>query len=160
VRGLAYYTGIVFEVFDGGKNMRALAGGGRYDNLTARLGGEQVSGVGFGMGDVVLQNLLEERKLLPAQLKPGVDYWLLSFENNLQALSSYALELREAGRSCNHSLLPQKVKKQMDAANRACAKAVVFLDSDKNTAEEIEIKILASGEQKMIARSALLKGDF
>ena len=51
VRGLAYYTGVIFEVFDSNKNMRAIAGGGRYDNLCAQLGGEKVTGVGFGVGE-------------------------------------------------------------------------------------------------------------
>lgn len=66
VRGLAYYTGIVFEVFDKGKSMRAIAGGGRYDSLTEKLGGDRIPGVGFGMGDVVLADLLREHNLLPS----------------------------------------------------------------------------------------------
>ena len=78
VRGLAYYTGIVFEVFDKGKSMRAIAGGGRYDSLTEKLGGERIPGVGFGMGDVVLADLLAEHKLLPSP-KQSVDFYIASF---------------------------------------------------------------------------------
>ena len=78
VRGLAYYTGIVFEVFDKGKSMRAIAGGGRYDSLTEKLGGERIPGVGFGMGDVVLADLLAEHNLLPSP-KQSVDFYIASF---------------------------------------------------------------------------------
>src|SRR5690606_23440672 len=75
VRGLAYYTRIVFEVFDKGAGLRALAGGGRDDDLMASLGGAPVPAVGVGMGDVVRAELLRERGLLP-QGRPGVDYYL------------------------------------------------------------------------------------
>ena len=66
VRGLAYYTGVVFEIFDRSQSLRAVGGGGRYDNLLTGLGGPQISGTGFGMGDVVLEILLTEKKLLRA----------------------------------------------------------------------------------------------
>src|SRR6202008_4396225 len=64
VRGLAYYTGIVFELFDAGRSLRAICGGGRYDGLLKALGGVDLPAVGFGMGDVVLGELLRERKVV------------------------------------------------------------------------------------------------
>ena len=64
VRGLAYYTGTVFELFDAGRTMRAICGGGRYDNLLEALGGVELPALGFGMGDVVLGELLKDRGLL------------------------------------------------------------------------------------------------
>jgi len=155
VRGLAYYTGIVFEVFDKAKSMRAIAGGGRYENLTARLGGEAVTGIGFGMGDVVLKDLLEERGLLPEDTRPGLDVWIVSFNGDMDLLFTQAQELRKAGLSCSHMLSEQKVKKQLDAANRSGARFVLFADSESNNETEVEIKDLRSGEQKNILRNTL-----
>lgn len=155
VRGLAYYTGIVFEVFDKAKSMRAIAGGGRYENLTARLGGEAVTGIGFGMGDVVLKDLLEDRGLLPEDSRPGLDVWIVSFNSDMDLLLTQAQELRKAGLSCSHMLSEQKVKKQLDAANRSGARFVLFADSESNNETEMEIKDLRSGEQKNILRNAL-----
>ena len=65
VRGLAYYTGTVFELFDAGRTLRAICGGGRYDELLEALGGVDLPALGFGMGDVVLGELLKERGLAP-----------------------------------------------------------------------------------------------
>jgi histidyl-tRNA synthetase len=155
VRGLAYYTGIVFEVFDKAKSMRAIAGGGRYENLTARLGGEPITGIGFGMGDVVLKDLLEERGLLPADTRPGLDIWIVSFSGNMDLLFALGQELRQSGLSCSHMLSEQKVKKQLDAANRSGARFVLFADSESNTDSLVEIKDLHSGEQKTIPRKNL-----
>ncbi len=70
VRGLAYYTGMVFELFDANGEFRAICGGGRYDNLLGALGGVDLPALGFGMGDVVLTELLRDRGLLPAT-RPG-----------------------------------------------------------------------------------------
>ena len=70
VRGLAYYTGVVFEAFDAGRSLRAICGGGRYDHLLETLGGRPMPAVGFGFGDVVILELLAERGLLPALPRP------------------------------------------------------------------------------------------
>ena len=74
VRGLAYYTGIVFELFDAQGEMRAICGGGRYDTLLKGLGGPDIPALGFGLGDVVLGDLLRSRGLLPKE-PPGPDFW-------------------------------------------------------------------------------------
>ena len=71
VRGLAYYTGTVFELFDTKGELRAICGGGRYDNLVGAIGGVDLPCVGFGMGDVVLGELLKERGLLPSTDSPA-----------------------------------------------------------------------------------------
>src|SRR6266702_4691351 len=77
VRGLAYYTGIVFELFDTGKSLRAVCGGGRYDGLLKALGGVDLPALGFGMGDVVLGELLKERR--PAdQASTKLDAFLIA----------------------------------------------------------------------------------
>lgn len=151
VRGLAYYTGIVFEVFDKGVGLRALAGGGRYDSLMASLGGAPVSAVGFGMGDVVLAELLKERGLLP-QGRPGVDYYLADLgaaSGGLPRAGMLALaqRLRARGRTVSYALKGGKFKKQMEEANEAGAKRVLFFGSDRAPEGSYEIKDLASGEQ-------------
>ena len=144
VRGLAYYTGIVFEVYDKGKSMRAIAGGGRYDSLTEKLGGQKVPGVGFGMGDVVLANLLEERGLLPSS-KQSLDFFVASFTNDMDKVFAVASELRNRGFTVNHPLAPAKLGKQMEQANAQGAKVVVYVDGDKAPAGGYEYKILTTG---------------
>jgi histidyl-tRNA synthetase len=158
VRGLAYYTGIVFEVFDHGHGMRALAGGGRYDSLLSSLGGEQVSAVGFGMGDVVLADLLREKGLLP-QGRPGVDYYLadLAPEGDLPRLEMLALaqRLRGRGLSVSYALKGGKFKKQLEEANDLGARRVVFFGSDRAPAGRHEVKDLVSGEQTILGETEL-----
>jgi histidyl-tRNA synthetase len=146
VRGLAYYTGIVFEVFDKAKNMRAIAGGGRYDNLTETLGGQKITGVGFGMGDVVLADLLAEKKLLP-QSRSDLPVFIASFNGDMKILFRTAAEFRKKGISCSHSLNAIKFGKQLEMADAAGAKCVIFADGEKSQDGVWEYKILASGEQ-------------
>ena len=75
VRGLAYYTGIVFEIFDRKGEFRAICGGGRYDRLLELVGGEPLPATGFGMGDVVLTELLADRGLLPGGIGRSISSW-------------------------------------------------------------------------------------
>ena len=156
VRGLAYYTGIVFEVFDKAKNMRAIAGGGRYDNLTETLGGQKASGVGFGMGDVVLADLLAEKNLLP-QSRSDLPVFIASFSGDMKTLFKTAAEFRKKGISCSHSLNAVKFGKQLELANAAGAKCVVFADGEKSRDGVWEYKILASGEQGVDSMEKILE---
>ncbi|MGL1934795.1 MAG: histidine--tRNA ligase [Fibrobacterales bacterium] len=150
VRGLAYYTGVVFEVFDKQKSMRAIAGGGRYDDLCSMLGGQATTGVGFGVGDVVLGNLLEEKGLLKDASKGMIDFYLVSFEDAPIKLFTLAQQIRAKGYTCSHPLAFQKFKKQLDAANASGAQKVVFVGSEKAGAGEIEVKDFATGEQSVV----------
>ena len=155
VRGLAYYTGIVFEVFDASKSMRAVAGGGRYDNLCATLGGQSVTGVGFGMGDVVLKDLLTEKGLIPTQFPSALDYYIVSFDDNFAKMFALANTLRQKGFKVSHNLVIQKFNKQLENANKSGAKNVIFLGSDKVSVTQIEVKNLLSGEQSIIELDSL-----
>ena len=151
VRGLAYYTGIVFEVYDKSLGMRAVAGGGRYDNLLANLGGNALSGVGFGMGDVVLADFLREKNLMPAGREP-LDYYLVDVAPNETKLPNpklllLAQKLRADGRRVGYSLSGEKMKKQMVQANDQKAARVLFFGSDKGGEDSYEVKDLATGEQ-------------
>ncbi len=103
VRGLAYYTDTVFELFDAKKSLRAICGGGRYDNLLEHLGGVALPAVGFGMGDVVLRELLKDKGLLP-DYRPSVDVVVAAVTPEDQPyVLALAHELRDAeyrGRIC------------------------------------------------------------
>ena len=127
VRGLAYYTGTVFELFDRSGEFRAICGGGRYDQLLAALGNAALPALGFGMGDVVLTELLRARGLLPAH-EPLVDYWITSEDDvPLTAVMNEARRLRAEGSSVEFSLRAQSVPKQRKAARAAGAQRILHL---------------------------------
>jgi len=159
VRGLAYYTGIVFEVYDREKSLRAIAGGGRYDNLLANLGGHSMTGVGFGMGDVVLYEFLKDKNLLPSG-RTGLDYYLLDVapgEDKMPNVNLIQLAqgLRAKGKRVGYSLSGEKFKKQIGQANDQGAKRVLFFGSDKAAAGSFEIKDMTTGEQKILVTEEL-----
>jgi histidyl-tRNA synthetase len=130
VRGLAYYTGIVFELFDRSGEFRAIAGGGRYDNLLASLGGTDMPALGFGMGDVVLGELLRAKGLMKAA-EQGADVWLAADESApLEAVMREAARLRGAGKSVEYALRPQSLSKQKKAAQASGAREFVTLSND------------------------------
>jgi histidyl-tRNA synthetase len=130
VRGLAYYTGIVFELFDARGEFRAICGGGRYDNLLASLGGADLPAVGFGMGDVVLGELLRSRGLIP-EPPFALDYWVASWDGRptTEAIA-LASRLRGIGKSVEYALRTQSVNKQVKAAMTAGARAMVVVQTD------------------------------
>ena len=150
VRGLAYYTGIVFELFDAKGEFRAIAGGGRYDNLLASLGGVDLPALGFGMGDVVLGELLRARGLMKTAARP-IDVWVAGGERtvDMQKVMSLAAALRAEGLAVEYSLKPQQIAKQFKAASTAGAKraVVVPLATEVVGGSEYTIRDLDSGEQ-------------
>src|SRR5262249_52712359 len=118
IRGLAYYTGVVFEAFDKRREFRAIAGGGRYDNLFKVLSGGKTDlpALGFGMGDVVLQELLAARGLLP-KFDTAIDVFCLIEDESLRPQSLKLItDLRAAGKVVDYSFTPQKVDKQFKRA--------------------------------------------
>jgi histidyl-tRNA synthetase len=118
VRGLAYYTGAVFEAFDRKGTFRAIAGGGRYDNLVGLISGgkTRLPALGFGMGDVVLLELLKERGLLPA-FGAQVDVFCLIEDETLRGPSMKIIQaLRQSGLAVEYSLTPAKPDKQLKRA--------------------------------------------
>ena len=145
VRGLAYYTGIVHEVFDAQGEMRAIAGGGRYDNLLKVLGGPEVGATGFGMGDVVLGILLEEKGKIPQDLKSGsVEYFIIEAQESLlEAKLRVAAALRAKGVSADFSYRFQAIGKQLKNANSRGAKKVVIVQAE----DKVPVKDLATGTQ-------------
>lgn len=145
VRGLAYYTGAVYEVFDAAGSMRAIAGGGRYDNLLKVLGGPEVAATGFGMGDVVLGILLEEKGKIPAQLQAArLDYFVIDAEDSLPAKLQVVAALRGKGLTADFSYRYQAVGKQFKTANQRGAKKVVIIQAG---GQSVAVKDLATGQQ-------------
>jgi len=132
VRGLAYYTGIVFELFDAKGELRAICGGGRYDNLLETLGGVDLPAVGFGMGDVVLRELLQVRGLL-RDVVPSIDYWVATGREDSEALldvMEVARRLREKDQSVEYSLRDQSLSRQLKAASTTGARFAAIVGAD------------------------------
>ena len=132
IRGLAYYTGPVFEAFDRKGEFRAIAGGGRYDNLVKLISGGKVSlpALGFGMGDVVLLELLKARGLLP-QFDAGVDAVVVIEDETLRPQSlKLVQDLRAAGNVVEYALTPTKPDKQFKRAQELKAKFTLKVEAD------------------------------
>lgn len=147
VRGLAYYTGIVFELFDRKGELRAICGGGRYDRLLELVGGEPLPAVGFGMGDVVLGELLRERGLVPAYAR-SVDYFLVTVGDVPQTEAlKIATALRSRGHSVAYPLKSQSVRKQFKAAETEGARTVLVLGPDELARGVVVSRDMASGEE-------------
>lgn len=151
VRGLAYYTGIVFELFDAQGEFRAICGGGRYDTLLQALGGVDLPSLGFGMGDVVLGELLKARGKLHDVGTPVADVWLVPAETTAVAhLLSVATVLRHADVSVEYPLSAEKLHArksgaQLKDAQKAGARvALVFRDA---TQADVVVLVGGAGEQ-------------
>jgi histidyl-tRNA synthetase len=148
VRGLAYYTGIVFEAFDSGRELRAICGGGRYDHLLETLGGPATPAVGFGFGDSVIAELLGEKKLLP-ELPRQLDAVVFAFSEAQRADAVRVVRaLRADDRSVELVLGEPRLKRVMADADRAGAREVYLLGPDEVARGEVLIRDLASGEQR------------
>jgi len=162
VRGLAYYTGIVFEVFDRAGELRAIAGGGRYDNLIAQLSDDNVSlpAVGFAMGDVVFGELLRQRRAAPTRFaelvreQSGLDIYLVIAKEERRANALRQLQpLRDAGWRVDYPLLATKVGKQFQTAEAMGAR-IALLYGDEWPA--VKVKVLASRKETLVPNDELL----
>jgi histidyl-tRNA synthetase len=145
IRGLAYYTGTVFEAFDRKGEFRAIAGGGRYDNLVKLISGGKVNlpALGFGMGDVVLLELLKARGLLP-KFDANVDVFILIEDENLRASSlKLVQDLRAAGYAVEYSITTAKPDKQFKRAQELKAVYTAKFESDSY----VRIRNLKSREE-------------
>ena len=152
VRGLAYYTGIVFELFDARGELRAICGGGRYDDLLKTLGGTDMPALGFGMGDVVLRELLVARGKLPP-LEPALDFWIAADAPDVVPVAmSVAALLRRLGHSAEYPLREQALGKQLKTAATAGAARVVLLQREKLAAGgQATVRTLADGSERQVA---------
>ena len=156
VRGLAYYTGIVFELFDAKAEFRAICGGGRYDDLLSTIGGVDLPALGFGMGDVVLTELLRARNLLPAA-SLGAEYWVAADDDSmLPDVMKVAGQLRAKSRSVEYALKSQTLARQLKTASSAGAQNVVLLRRDDFAGGTVTVKKLADGSERSIALDTFL----
>lgn len=147
VRGLAYYTGVVFEAFDTGGRLRSVCGGGRYDRLMETLGGPAMPAAGFGFGDVVILELLKDRKLLP-KLGRGLEdvVFALSEAQRLDAVH-LASRLRAEGRSVELVLGPARAKRVFAQADQSGAARVLILGEDEAARGVVRVHDMKTGEE-------------
>ena len=162
VRGLAYYTGVVFEVFDRSKNERALAGGGRYDKLLSLMsdGKTDLPALGFGMGDVVLANLINDTPAAKAQLDAWLAreraadvYVVIAKEERRPEALALVQRLRDAGQRTDFPLTAAKIGKQFQTAEQLGARIAVLIGDEW---PQVKVKTLATREETLVAADAVL----
>ena len=147
VRGLAYYTGPVFEAHDRAGELRAICGGGRYDKLLSTLGGKDLPATGFGFGDMVIMELLAEKGLVP-ELTSGNDDVVISLSPELRnAAMHVASSLRARGRSVDLVLENKRLKWAFKHAERSGAQRLVMVMPDEWKDGKVRIKDLETGEE-------------
>ncbi len=155
VRGLAYYSGIVFELFDARREFRAICGGGRYDGLLLALGGVDLPAVGFGMGDVVLGELLKARGLVPVAA-PAVDAFVVAVTvEDLPAVLRLAHELRDLGVRVEYGLKEQTIAKQLKLAASRGARFALIVGPAERAAGRFVMRDLARGLERRLPVTAL-----
>jgi histidyl-tRNA synthetase len=156
IRGLAYYTDIVFEAWDRQGEFRAILGGGRYANLLADVGGEPMGGVGFAMGDVVIGLVLEQYGLKPALRPSPTRVLVTAFSPELLRTSArVAAELRATGISTELYPEPAKLDRQLKYANASGVPFAVIIGPDEAAAGQATVKDLVSGTQQRVPLAGL-----
>jgi len=155
VRGLAYYTGFVFEAFEASGEGRALAGGGRYDALVKKLGGPDMPAVGFAMGDVTLADLLDSKSLMPDYLQSPQFIAIIGGEEERDAALSDAGQLRALGYQVEYPLKSQGFGKQFKSANQSGARFALIYGREEIEKGVVKVRDLASGNEAEIARAEL-----
>ena len=154
VRGLAYYTGIVFELFDAQKTLRAIAGGGRYDGLL------DLPALGFGMGDVVLGELLKERGVAPkASIELGAFLVAVGGED-MPTMLRLAHAMREKGIAVEYGLRHAGVRKQLELASARGAPRAVIIGPEERQAGLAVVRDLRAGTEAKVPIDKLLNGYF
>jgi len=155
VRGLAYYTGSVFEAHDRDGKFRAVCGGGRYDKLISTLGGKDLPATGFGFGDMVIMELLSEKGLVPG-LVSGIDDIVIPLNPDLRNVAvKVATSLRDSNRTVDLVLEDKKMKWVFKHAERIGAKRLVLVAPDEWSRKKIKVKDLETGEESEISLDAI-----
>ena len=155
VRGLAYYTGIVWEIHDRKGELRAIAGGGRYDNLLNQMSGVDLPALGFGMGDVVLTELLKDRHLLPGP-DWKLDCYVVIAEEALRGDALKLIhQLRDEGIAVNYAFTETKVGRQFESASGSGARYALVIGPNEWKAGEVKLKNLATGEERRLPAGAM-----
>jgi histidyl-tRNA synthetase len=157
VRGLAYYTGIVFELWDARRELRAICGGGRYDDLLQVIAGIDLPALGFGMGDVVLAELLQDHGLLP-KMPSSVDCFVawLGPEGRTQALRTVQA-LRSAGLSAVFEYRDRRLGNQLKGADQLGARWAVIIGPQEVEAGQARIRDMSTGDERLEAFDRLVE---
>jgi len=156
VRGLAYYTGFVFEAFDRKGELRALAGGGRYDDLVEKLGGPALPAVGFAIGDMTFGLLLEQRGLTPAVVQAPDICCIIGGEAERKAALADIQPLRAAGYRVDYPLREIAFGKQFKAAAETGAKVALIYGSEELAKGVVKIRDLTDRSEREIPRAQVL----
>jgi histidyl-tRNA synthetase len=156
MRGFEYYTGIVFEVYDKNpENPRAVFGGGRYDDLLSIFGGDKVPAVGFGMGDVVIANILETYGILPEIKSLTRLYVCVTDKAYFEYAEEIAQKLREAGLNIAVDITGRKVGDQIKLADRQKIPYIICIGENELKSGEFKLKDLKTGEEKTLTVDAI-----
>ncbi|MBI5689481.1 MAG: histidine--tRNA ligase [Verrucomicrobia bacterium] len=156
VRGLAYYTGFVFEAFDRKGDLRALAGGGRYDDLVQKLGGPALPAVGFAIGDMTFSLLLEQRGLMPKYIDAPDVYCVIGGANERRAAYREIHALRAAGFRVDYPLRETAFGKQFKAAAESGAKLALIFGSDEVARGAAKIRDLTQRTETEVPREQVV----
>ena len=156
VRGLAYYTGFVFEAFDREGRFRALAGGGRYDHLVEKLGGPPMAATGFAIGDVTLWEFLQDRKLLPVYVDAPDIFAVIGGEAERRAAFADIRMLRDAGFRVEYSLKDVAFGKQFKAAGASGARFALIYGSEEVAAGGVKVRDLNARTEESVEAARLL----
>lgn len=157
IRGLDYYTGTVFEARDANGELRAILGGGRYDNLVADVGGQPLPGVGFAMGDVVLSLLLDKVSGRPDLRACPSDVLVANFDEALQLESlRLAAEVRQAGIRAEWYPTPDRLPRQIKYAEKQGIPAMLIVGPEELSAWEVSLRDLRARSQARIPRAQVV----
>jgi len=156
VRGLAYYTGFVFEAFDRRGDLRALAGGGRYDDLVKKLGGPDLPAVGFAIGDMTFSLLLEQRGLLPPLVSAPDVYCVIGGAAERLAAFREIHALRAAGFRVEYPLREVAFGKQFKAAAESGARLALILGGDELARGVVKVRDLGQRSEVEVPREAVV----
>ncbi|MDX1577350.1 MAG: histidine--tRNA ligase [Gemmatimonadota bacterium] len=159
VRGLAYYTGTVFEIWERSGELRAICGGGRYDGLLGALGGVDLPALGFGMGDVVLGELLREHDLVPSAGLEIDDFIVCVSEGEREATLMLAHALRDRGRRVAYDLRQRGVGRQFKAADQLGAARAIVVGPEELERGVAVLRDMADGEETEVGLAALAAGE-
>ncbi len=162
MRGFDYYTGIVFEIFDENPdNNRSMLGGGRYDGLVGLFGVDPVPTVGFGFGDVTLQNFLEGHKLLPP-VRSDTDLYVVIVGQSYAPAQRAIQEMRDMGLNVSVDISGRKIDKQIQTAVKKNINYAIFIGQKELDEEQFELKNLVTGvsERHSLARIASIVKDY
>ena len=156
VRGLSYYTGVIFELKDIHKGHRSICGGGRYDSLLSTYGGDSIPSVGFGFGDITVIDMLSDLNRLPV-LSRQLDFMVVPFSAEEKSMAlSISIQLRQLGArvECDYSL--KKVKRVLQRADEINVRKVVLLFPEELANGEVVLRDMKTRQQKNISIEELL----